>query len=257
MIIEKKLKRLVGQALQDFKMINPGDKIMVALSGGKDSLALLHILLILQKRSPVKFGVGACTIDPQHPEYDPSPLKRYLQSLGVPYFYEEAPIMRLAQTCMDPKRVSICSFCARMKRGSLYSAARREGYNVIAMGQHLDDLAESFLMSAFHNGCLRTMKANYHVEQGDLRIIRPLVYVREKMTRHYSNVADFPIVNENCPACFDEPKERARVKQVLAAQEHVHPDLFSSMLKAMLPLISLENRQVLSAGSAASLEDED
>jgi tRNA(Ile)-lysidine synthase TilS/MesJ len=144
-----------------------------------------------------------------------------------------------------------------MKRGSLYSAARREGYNVIAMGQHLDDLAESFLMSAFHNGCLRTMKANYHVEQGDLRIIRPLVYVREKMTRHYSNVADFPIVNENCPACFDEPKERARVKQVLAAQEHVHPDLFSSMLKAMLPLISLENRQVLSAGSAASLEDED
>eukprot|EP00475_Leptophrys_vorax_P010480 TRINITY_DN1704_c0_g1_i1.p1 TRINITY_DN1704_c0_g1~~TRINITY_DN1704_c0_g1_i1.p1 ORF type:complete len:994 (-),score=265.41 TRINITY_DN1704_c0_g1_i1:53-3034(-) len=249
MRVEKKVKRFVGQALRDYNMVQAGDRILVALSGGKDSLTLLHILLALQRKSPVKFEVGACTIDPQHPEYDPSPLKKYLESLGVPYFYEESPIMRLAKTCMDEKRVSICSFCARMKRGNLYSAARREGYNVIAMGQHLDDLAESFLMSAFHNGCLRTMKANYHVEEGDLRVIRPLVYVRERLTRQYASVRDLPIVNENCPACFDEPKERARIKQVLAAQEHIHPDLFSSMLKAMDPLIRMENRSISAPGA--------
>jgi selenocysteine lyase/cysteine desulfurase/tRNA(Ile)-lysidine synthase TilS/MesJ len=254
MRVEKKVKRYVGQALRDYNMVKEGDRIMVALSGGKDSLTLLHILLALKKKSPVKFEVGACTIDPQHPEYDPSPLKKYLESLGVPYFYEESPIMRLAKTCMDSKRVSICSFCARMKRGNLYSAARREGYNVIAMGQHLDDLAESFLMSAFHNGCLRTMKANYHVEEGDIRVIRPLVYVRERLTRQYASVRDLPIVNENCPACFDEPKERARIKQVLAAQEHIHPDLFSSMLKAMDPLIRMENRSILAG--VADIDDD-
>eukprot|EP00455_Lapot_gusevi_P001469 TRINITY_DN10588_c0_g1_i4.p1 TRINITY_DN10588_c0_g1~~TRINITY_DN10588_c0_g1_i4.p1 ORF type:complete len:147 (-),score=45.74 TRINITY_DN10588_c0_g1_i4:25-435(-) len=109
------------------------------------------------------------------------------------------------------------------------------------MGQHLDDLAESFLMSAFHNGCLRTMKANYHVLNGDIRVIRPLIYVRERLTREYSKAFAFPVINENCPACFAQPKERARVKSVLAAQEHLFSDLFSNLLRTMMPLISAEN----------------
>jgi len=170
-------------------------------------------------------------------------LKKYLESLGVPYFYEEKEIIELAKSCM--KNDSICSFCARMKRGTIYGAARREKYNVIAMGQHLDDLAESWLMSAFRNGSMRTMKANYHNDDGDLRIIRPLVFVRERLTREYASLAALPVINENCPACFEEPKERARIKQLLATQEHVLPDLFSSLLKAMKPMMKTENWRYL------------
>jgi len=147
-------------------------------------------------------------------------------------------------SCTDQKKMSICSYCSRMKRGILYGTCRREGYNVLAMGQHLDDLAESFLMSAFHNGCLRTMKANYHAEAGDIRIIRPLCYVRERLTREYADLHDLPIIEENCPACFEAPKERARVKVVLAEQEHAHPALFSSLLRAMKPLMALENNRL-------------
>lgn len=105
--------------------------------------------------------LAACTIDPQTESYDPSPLKNYVKSLGVPYFFESQGIIETAKLVCP---TSLCSWCARMKRGTLYNCARREGYNVLALGQHLDDLAESFLMSAFHNGKLRTMKANYLIE---------------------------------------------------------------------------------------------
>jgi tRNA 2-thiocytidine biosynthesis protein TtcA len=157
-IQEKRLAKLVGKAVQDFRMINEGDRVLVGVSGGKDSLTLVNILRGLQARAPIKFELGCVTVDPQTPEYDPSKLKTYFASLGIPYFYESQPILASAAACMDPKRVSICSFCSRMKRGILYATLRREKYNVLALGQHLDDLAESFVMSAFHNGALRTMK---------------------------------------------------------------------------------------------------
>jgi len=254
--IGKKLCRLVGMAVQDFSMIKEGDRVLVAVSGGKDSLTLVHVLQMLQKKSPVKFTVGAVTVDPQTPEYDPSVLKVYFKALGVPYFYESQAILDNAKACMiDSKKASICAYCSRMKRGVLYNACRREGFNVLAMGQHLDDLAESFLMSAFHNGALRTMKAHYTNDTGDLRIIRPLVHVRERLCREYATVADLPIIDENCPACFEAPKERARVKIVLAEQEHLHPALFSSLQKAMKPLVGMENRNAPS-GDFGKLDDD-
>ena len=138
---------------------------------------------------------------------------------------------------------SICAFCARMKRGMIYNCARREGYNVIAMGQHLDDLAESFVMSSFHNGVLRTMKANYTINKGDLRVIRPLIYTREQIFRDFAEKIKLPVITDNCPACFSAPKERHRVKLMLAQQENLFPNLFQSLLKTMQPLIKgeLEN----------------
>ena len=157
---------------------------MVALSGGKDSLSLLHVLRAMQRKSPVKFDLAACTIDPQAAEYDPSPLIKYLSALNVPYFYVRDPIVERAGTCMQNN--SICAFCSRMKRGLLYTTARKNKYDVIAMGQHLDDLAESFMMSSFHNGLLRTMKANYKIQAGDLRVIRPLVFCREKLFKDFA-----------------------------------------------------------------------
>ncbi|MCL4145274.1 UNVERIFIED_CONTAM: hypothetical protein GTU68_045856, partial [Idotea baltica] len=228
------------EALQTFNMIRPDDKVLVCLSGGKDSLSLLHTLRQYQfyaKSKGAPFHLGAVTVDPQSSSYDPRPLIPYLQSLNVPYYYEEQDILKQAMEMKDLN--SICSFCSRMKRGRLYAAARREGFNVLAMGQHLDDLAESFLMSIFHNGRLRTMKASYAVKERDLRVIRPFVFVREKQLREFAESRKLPVIPENCPACFESPKERHRVKQLLAQQEVLFPSLFWSLKTSLLPLLSI------------------
>lgn len=227
------------QALEEYDMIHDGDRVMVCLSGGKDSLSLLHALRQYQfysRSKGINFELGAATVDPQSQGYDPKPLVQYLAALAVPYFFEEQGIIQQAAQLTVCE--SICSFCSRMKRGRLYACARRGGYNVLAMGQHLDDLAESFLMSAFHNGLLRTMKANYTVLEGDLRVIRPLVYVREKELRNFAEKVKLPVIAENCPACFEAPKERHRTKQLLAAQEILFPGLYHSLLTAMKPLMA-------------------
>jgi selenocysteine lyase/cysteine desulfurase/tRNA(Ile)-lysidine synthase TilS/MesJ len=234
--IPKKLNSLIGKAIGDYEMIKANDRILVGLSGGKDSLTLLHVLKRFSKVSPVPFEIGACTVDPQSSDYDPSPLKEYLAELEIPYFYESQPLLEMAAECM--KKPSICAFCARMKRGILYTTARREGYNVLALGQHLDDLAESLMMSIFHNGSLRTMKANYVNKEGDLRVIRPLIYVRERMTKEFAMRSKLPVIFENCPGCFAAPQERHRIKLLLATQEQQYPDLFSNMLSAMKPVMN-------------------
>ena len=235
------LRRKVGSAVRDFGMINNGDKLLLGLSGGKDSLSLLHILLDARKRAPVHFDIGAATVDPMTPEYDPSPLSEYLQTLGVEYHILQQPIVTAAKTHMTGNKESICSFCARMKRGILYSHMRQHGYTTLVLGQHLDDLAESFLMSCFHNGGLNTMKANYVVDAGDLRVIRPLIYCREQLLSDFARKSRLPIIAENCPACFSAPKERQRMKLMLAEQEASFPYLFQNLLKAMKPLYSVSS----------------
>ena len=235
----KSLLHLAGKAIADYKMIQDNDRILLGLSGGKDSLSLLHILLHLQKHAPISFDVGVVTVDPQSDAFDPSPLIPYLKSLDVPYFYQSEPILELADKHMDNK--SFCSFCSRMKRGIIYSTARKNNYNVIALAQHLDDLAESFLMSAFHGGKLNTMKANYTIDAGDLRVIRPLVYTRERQTRAFAEDAELPIIPENCPACFDMPTQRYYFKQLLNNEEKNNPGVYKSLLAAMRPLIDRNN----------------
>lgn len=200
----KKLMKSVGQAIRDWNMIEEGDRLLLGLSGGKDSLAMLHVLLNLQKRSPVKFSIACATVDPQTESFDPSPLIGYVHSLQVPYHFLSEPIVELAKTKLQGD--SLCAFCARFKRGLLYSCCRNNGYNKLILAQHLDDLAESFMMSALHNGQVRTMKANYSIEAGDVNVIRPFVYVREVELRNFSVNAHLPIINENCPACFEIPK---------------------------------------------------
>ncbi|PNF15326.1 hypothetical protein B7P43_G00938 [Cryptotermes secundus] len=231
------------EALQEFDMIRDGDRVMVCLSGGKDSLSLLHTLHQYQfyaKSKGIHYTLGAATVDPGSSAYDPRPLVPYLQALGVHYLYEEQAILQQA-AALEKGCKSVCSFCSRMKRGRLYAAARSHGYNVLALGQHLDDLVESFLMSVFHNGRLRSMKAHYYIRERDLRVIRPFVYVREKTLRQFAESRNLPIIPENCPACFDAPKERHRVKQLLAQQEILFPRLFWSLRSALHPLISFRH----------------
>ncbi len=231
--------RLVGRAMADFKMINEGDRILLGLSGGKDSLSLLLILHHLQAYAPVKFDLGAVTVDPQIEGFDPSPLKKYLESLGIPYFFQEQAILEQAEDAMEGD--SFCSFCSRMKRGILYSTLRQEGYNVLALAQHLDDLAESFLMSAFHNGKLQTMKANYLIQSGDIRVIRPLVYARESLTTNYAKEADLPVIPDSCPACFSMPTQRDHMKQLLTQEETHNASLFNSLLTTLKPLMAVDH----------------
>ncbi|CAB1114004.1 unnamed protein product [Ectocarpus sp. CCAP 1310/34] len=225
-------------------MIEDGDRLCLGLSGGKDSMTLLHVLLHLQKRAPITFEVACATVDPQTPSFDPSPLIPYLERLGVKLHYISSPIIEQAKTSMQGD--SLCAFCARMKRGLLYACCREQGYNKLVLAQHLDDLAESFIMSALHNGqvfsrdghvgrfvCLlvggktksirvalwvccslrrlwgdgvhyaglakrtatevRTMKANYKIEAGDVRVIRPLCYAREALTKDFARTNRLPL----------------------------------------------------------------
>jgi tRNA(Ile)-lysidine synthase TilS/MesJ len=235
----KKIMRSVGRAIADYGMIKEGDRILLGLSGGKDSLALLLILHHLSSYAPVKFELAAATVDPEIEGFNPQPLKDYLKSLNIPYFYQQQDIQTQANTSMSGD--SFCSFCSRMKRGILYSTARKEGYNVLALAQHLDDLAESFLMSAFNNGKLQTMKANYLIHKQDLRVIRPLVYVREHQTTAYAKSAQLPIILDNCPACFSKPTQREHIKQLLAGEEQANSNVFNSLLQALKPLMAVDH----------------
>ncbi len=231
----KPLLRHAGKAIADFDMIREGDRVLLGVSGGKDSLSLLHILLHLQKSAPVRFELGAVTVDPQVEGFDPSPLKQVMSDLGVPYFYRSQAIMEQAKQNMDNN--SFCAYCSRMKRGVLYATARKEGYNVLALAQHLDDLAETFLMSAFHGGKLRTMQAHYLNDAGDVRVIRPLVYARERQLRDFATAAQLPVIRDNCPACFSMPMQRQHLKELLAGEEGTNKGLFKSLLTTLKPLM--------------------
>jgi len=231
----KSLLRSVGRAIADYDMIRDGDRILLGVSGGKDSLSLLEILRHLRTYAPVGFELGVITVDPEVEGFDPAPLRAWYEALGLTYFYEEQPIMEEAKTRL--RGDSFCAYCARMKRGIMYTTCRREGYNVLALAQHLDDLAESFLMSAFHGGQLRTMRANYVNDDGDLRIIRPLAYCLETQTGAFARAAGLPVVPDSCPACFSAPTQREHMKQLLAAEESANRHLFANLLHAMRPLM--------------------
>jgi tRNA 2-thiocytidine biosynthesis protein TtcA len=231
----KSLLRKVGKAIADYDMIREGDRLLLGVSGGKDSLTLLQILCHLQTYAPVRFSLGVLTVDPEVEGFDPAPLKAYYEQLGVDWYYAEQPIMDEARERMDGD--SFCAYCARMKRGIMYSTCRQEGYNVLVLAQHLDDLAESLMMSLFHGGQLRTMKAHYVNDAGDIRIIRPLVYCRETQTGAFAAEAGLPVIQDSCPACFTAPTQRAYMKQLLAREERHNRHLFANMLHAMKPLM--------------------
>lgn len=231
----KSLLHPVGKAIADFAMIREGDRVMVGVSGGKDSLSLLHILHDLQRRAPIRFELAALTVDPQVDGFKPETLKPYMAELGVAYYFVSQPIMAQAKQNMDGD--SFCAYCSRMKRGIMYSTLRQQGYNVLALGQHLDDLAESFLLSAFHGGQLRTMKACYDNDAGDVRVIRPLAYARERQTAAFAEQSILPVIPDSCPACFEMPTQRQHMKELLASEEVANPGLFNSLLTALRPMM--------------------
>ena len=196
----------------------------------------MQILTHLKSYAPVQFDLGVITVDPEVEGFDPSSLTRYYDKLGLDWHYEQQPIMEDAKSNMSGD--SFCSYCARMKRGIMYRVCRENNYNVLVLAQHLDDLAESFMMSAFHQGRLETMKAHYTNDAGDIRIIRPLVYARENQMAEFARNAELPVIPDSCPACFSAPTQREYFKQLLRQEELKNKQLFGSLLSAMKPLMS-------------------
>jgi tRNA(Ile)-lysidine synthase TilS/MesJ len=195
----------------------------------------------------VKFELEVCTVDPMTPSFDPSPLIPYVESLGLKYHYlQDGIVARAESSGKGGQEVSsLCSFCARMKRGKLYTCARENKCNKLVLAQHLDDCAESFMMSVMHNGFLRTMQANYIINAGDLSVIRPFVYCRERLMTDFAKTANLPVINENCPACFEEPKERARIKKLLSREESLYPNFFENIRRSLIPLMHADSTAIL------------
>lgn len=226
-----KLKRAVGKAIADFSLIGEGDRVAVAVSGGKDSYSLLHVLEELRRRAPVRFELAAFNLDPGIPGYRWDIVRDYLAGRGftVHTLHENhAAVIRDHRTPGS----SACSFCARLRRGTLYSAIRREGFHTLALGHHLDDFIETLLLNLFYEGTLKAMSPRFVADCGDLTVIRPLVYVPESDITRFAAECGFPIVYGCCPAAGKESR-RKTVKHLIDSLSIENPSIRPNLLKAL------------------------
>jgi len=229
--LHKRLCRLVGQAIGDFNMIEDGDKVMVCLSGGKDSYALLDILLTLRERAPIHFDIVAVNLDQKQPNFPAEVLPAYLEKLGVPFHIENQDTYSIVKRLI-PEGKTTCSLCSRLRRGILYRVADELGCNKIALGHHRDDILETFFLNMFFGGKLKGMPAKLVSDDGKHMVIRPLAYVREADTERYAEVKGFPIIP--CDLCgSQENLQRKQIKAMLREWEKKHPgrvdNVFSSL----------------------------
>jgi tRNA 2-thiocytidine biosynthesis protein TtcA len=251
--LAKRLRRQVGEAIEDFAMIEAGDKVMVCLSGGKDSYALLDILMRLREKSPVRFELVAVNLDQRHPGFPEHVLPDYLTKLGVPFR------IAVQDTYSTVKRVipegrTMCSLCSRLRRGVLYRLASELGATKIALGHHRDDILETFFLNLFYGGKLKAMPAKLASDDGKHVVIRPLAYVEERDLAAYADLRQFPIIP--CDLCgSQEMLQRKQVKAMLREWEKIHPGrvetVFAS-LSRVSPSHLMDRKLFDFAGLAAS-----
>jgi tRNA 2-thiocytidine biosynthesis protein TtcA len=230
--LESRLAKKTTKAIADFQMIEDGDRIMVGLSGGKDSWALLQILDVLRRRAPVAFTLVAVNVDSGYKEYKHDVIARTCEARGWEYRIEHTGIGDLIEDILDADQTP-CSLCARLRRGVLYRLAKEVGATKIALGHHLDDFIETLLLNLFFAGALKAMPAKLVSDDGAHVVIRPLVYVGEDEARLYTKEQDLPIIGCCCPACGDLSLQRQRIKRLLMDLEVEHPGAKQSMLKAL------------------------
>lgn len=230
--ILKNVTRLVGRAIGDFGLIEEGDRVLVALSGGKDSWSLLYALRTLQRKAPVRYELGSVTVHPGPEGFDCAGLEERLARDGIPHRKINGDLVRIINENLTDG-TNPCSFCARLRRGVLYSYAAAEGWNKIALGHHLDDFVETLLLNLFFNASIKGMSPNLLAEDGKNRIIRPLVYVREEMTRKCAQSMGVPIVGCMCTYQGLSGSRRHWVKELLTRIEKDVPDVRSSLLRSM------------------------
>ena len=219
--LQKRLRRCVGEAIADFNMIEANDKIMVCLSGGKDSYTMLDILLNLQKTAPVPFEIIAVNLDQKQPGFPEHVLPQYLESIGVPYHIIENDTYSIVKRII-PEGKTTCSLCSRLRRGSLYGYAKAHGITKIALGHHRDDIIETFFLNMFYAGKLKAMPPKLLSDDKQNIIIRPLAYCREKDINRFAAFKQFPIIP--CNLCgSQENLQRVAMKQMLAGWDKQFP----------------------------------
>ncbi len=228
----KPLARRVGRAIQDFRLIGEGDRILVAMSGGKDSFAMLHLLDHLRRRAPVGFELVAVTVDQGYRGFRADALERYFRDRGYAYHIERTNIAEVIDDTM-PLGDTHCSMCARLRRGVLYRLAPQLGCNKIALGHHADDLLETLLMSQFFNGEICSMPPLLRSRDGRNTVIRPLCYVWEHEIVRFVAEVGFPVICCACPACGDNSLKRKQMKILLANLEADHAGIKASLLRAL------------------------
>nr|WP_240162493.1 tRNA 2-thiocytidine(32) synthetase TtcA [Glaciimonas sp. PAMC28666] len=229
--LHKRLCRQVGQAIGDFNMIEDGDKIMVCLSGGKDSYALLDILITLRQRAPINFDIIAVNLDQKQPNFPAHILPDYLTNLGVAFHIENQDTYSIVKRLI-PEGKTTCSLCSRLRRGILYRVATELGATKVALGHHRDDIMETFFLNMFFGGKLKSMPAKLQSDDGKQIVIRPLAYVKEADLTRYAEVKQFPIIP--CDLCgSQENLQRKQIKNMLREWEKKHPgrvdNIFSSL----------------------------
>ena len=229
--LAKRLRHQVGRAIADFGMIEDGDKVMVCLSGGKDSYTLLDILLQLQKKAPVSFSITAVNLDQKQPDFPEHVLPEYLRSIGVDYKILEQDTYSVV-TRVVPEGKTMCSLCSRLRRGALYAYAEAEGFTKIALGHHRDDLVATFFLNLFFHSKLGGMPPKLLSDDGKHVVIRPLAYVREDDIAAYAEAKSFPIIP--CNLCgSQENLQRKQVSKMMAAWERETPGRIEQIARAL------------------------
>ena len=229
--LEKKLCRLVGQAIGDFGMIEDGDKVMVCVSGGKDSYAMLDILMKLRERAPINFDIVAVNLDQKQPNFPAEILPSYLKSLGVQFHIEEQDTYSIVKRVI-PEGKTTCGLCSRLRRGILYRVADELGATKIALGHHRDDILETLMLNMFYAGKLKGMPPKLRSDDGKHIVIRPLAYVSEKLLERYAQDMNFPIIP--CDLCGSQPNlQRQVMKEMLRDWEKKYPGRVENLFRSM------------------------
>ena len=225
------LRGLVGKAIEDYGMIAAGDRVMVCLSGGKDSYALLDILLSLKRSAPIDFELIAVNLDQKQPEFPEDVLPNYLRGAGVPFHIIEQDTYSVVKRVI-PEGKTMCGLCSRLRRGALYRWASENGITKIALGHHRDDIVETLFLNLFFGGRLKAMAPKLKSEDGRHIVIRPLAYVSEALIERYARARQFPIIP--CKLCgSNENAQRRQVKEMLAAWEREYPGRTESIFSAL------------------------
>ena len=229
--LSKRLRRVVGAAIGDYRMIEDGDRVMVCLSGGKDSYSLLDILLSLQGRAPVRFQITAFNLDQKQPGFPTDVLPDYLRARGVPFRIECQDTHSVVKRLI-PDGTTTCSLCSRLRRGVIYRVASELGCNKIALGHHRDDMLETLFLNMFHGGRLKSMAPKLISDDGRHIVIRPLAYVSERDLASYAKWRQFPIIP--CNLCGSQPNlQRQAIKQMLHSWERQFPGRVETMFRAL------------------------